>query len=401
MKIQAVDFHRFHCRQISPKADVAEADVAALHGEFVLRDLALYVFVIMAFLLLRTMSTTVDSPTPPAEMLDAAHFLFEKARTSPTPSLQIRGREDIRSFAFDLGGSTCACLLQWDTRQYWQRVFYGTKYVVFHCTTAFFGVFCLQRPQWVVIWKVLNEVLEELGMGIVARFAWTGPVMNVEARYDTLVNDLLLALIPFGGLGWHLVTVLNLSDPLPLRVWKPCLDLHFILQFVCVFLQYEMFNQANQTQDLFAPTVEWKILGSTLQMSKLTPCLMQIGLIWLLQGTCKLSTRSACVTTCVVGVMWAPFVLDGVGGDEQIIAMLSFAMAGLGVCAYQVLTNTHLRILYIAFPCYVLILGIYLTFDSVLKEPRDRFYFHNQWCGLSDASSTNKGTGSCQNVKVV
>jgi uncharacterized membrane protein YfcA len=99
--------------------------------------------------------------------------------------------------------------------------------------------------------------------------------------------------------------------------------------------------------------------------------------------------------------MWAPFVLDGVGGDEQIIAMLSFAMAGLGVCAYQVLTNTHLRILYIAFPCYVLILGIYLTFDSVLKEPRDRFYFHNQWCGLSDASSTNKGTGSCQNVKVV
>jgi hypothetical protein len=128
-------------------------------------------------------------------------------------------RQDIKSFGFDLGGSTCACLLQWDIQQYWQRVFYGKKYVVFHCTTGFFGVLFLHRPQWVLIWKILNEVLEELKNAIVGRWAWTVSVLDMESRYDTLINDILLTAIPFSALGHGCVCFITAGPITKLCAW--------------------------------------------------------------------------------------------------------------------------------------------------------------------------------------
>jgi hypothetical protein len=114
-------------------------------------------------------------------------------------------------------------------------VFYGTKYVVFHCTTAFFGVICLRRPQWVLIWKAVNEVLEELGLPLVGRWDWTESLFILESRYDTLINDMLLVLVPFAAIGLHLATVLELPDPLP-HCAK--IDYVYVLQLRLILLQH-------------------------------------------------------------------------------------------------------------------------------------------------------------------
>ena len=58
--------------------------------------------------------------TPTEELVDYADVLFssrEEADTLPG-ALSVHERPDISTFGFDLGGSTCACLLQWDVKQY-------------------------------------------------------------------------------------------------------------------------------------------------------------------------------------------------------------------------------------------------------------------------------------------
>lgn len=349
------------------------------------RDCCVYVLVIGALVLMNAF-VRLHPDTAPGELRDAAGFLFPHA---PAPArknaMYVEGREDIQSFGFDLGGSTCACALQWDARQYWQRVFYGTKYVVFHCTTVFFGVLCLQRPQWVVLWKVLNEVLEEIGMPIVGKFAWTVSVFNLESRYDTLINDLLLAVVPFGALGLHVVTVLKLADPIrhPAEV-----DNAYLAELASVFLQYNMFTQANQSH-IWLGGAEARFGGFACNAGRGASCLLQIALVWLLVGMRRLSRGDAGAVSVFVGVLWAPFVVHRVGPyDEQIIAILSFALTGMCVCCYQWLAGTHPRLLAGALPCYAVALGLWWNFEAILDPPSERFYYHAQWCGLSEGAGS-------------
>jgi len=109
------------------------------------REFFVYIAVIIVLVLFNSLVRIVDeTQTPVTELRDVARFLFPHLNNTFSPvrrtsTLHIKGREDIQSFAFDLGGSTCACFLQWDIQQYWQRVFYGIKYIVFYCTTSFFG----------------------------------------------------------------------------------------------------------------------------------------------------------------------------------------------------------------------------------------------------------------------
>jgi hypothetical protein len=353
------------------------------------RDCCVYVLVIVTLVLMNAF-VRMHPATPPApgELRDAAGFLFQHLNaTAPArkrSAMYVEGREDIQSFGFDLGGSTCACALQWDARQYWQRVFYGTKYVVFHCTTVFFGVLCLQRPQWVVLWKVLNEVLEEIGMPIVGKFAWTVSVFNLESRYDTLINDLLLAVVPFGALGLHVVTVLKLADPIrhPAEV-----DKAYLAELASMFLQYNMFTQANQSH-IWLGGFEVRFGGLACDAGRGASCLLQIALVWLLVWMRRLSRGDAGAVSVFVGVLWAPFVVHRVGSyDEQIIAILSFALTGFSVCCYQWLAGTHPRLLVTALPCYAVALGLWWDFEAILDPPSERFYYHSEWCGLSEAAS--------------
>jgi hypothetical protein len=300
-------------------------------------------------------------------------------------ALHIKGRDDIKSFGFDLGGSTCACELQWDMQQYWQRVFYGKKYVVFHCTTAFLGVLFLHRPQWVLIWKLLNEVLEELGNAIVGRWAWTVSVLDMESRYDTLINDILLTAVPFSALGLHFVTVLQLPDPIP---HNATIDKTYVLQFLRIFAQYIMFLQANQSNIWFADK-QITVGRYACEVGQLTSCLIQIGLIWLLVLLHTLSSKQARVITVGICVFYAPFVVhlvdyNGLPVNEQIVAILSFSLTGLFVCYYQWYTPSHGPLLWIALLAYCASLCIWTTFGAIVSAPSDRFYFQDsRWCGAS------------------
>ena len=370
------------------------------------REFGVYVLVIFTLVLMNGYVRFYPATqTPTTQLRDAARFLFPHLNTCNTSSamrqtsapmrktsaLHIEGREDIQSFGFDLGGSTCACVLEWDMQQYWQRVFYGKKYIGFHCATAFFGVFCLHRPQWVLIWKILNEVAEELGNAIVGKWAWTVSVLDMESRYDTLINDILLTAIPFSALALHLVTVLELPDPIP---HPATIDKAYLLQFVRIFAQYNMFNQANQSNIWFADK-KWTLGRYACEVGQLTSCLFQIALIWLLVLLHRLSSKQARVITVCICVLWAPFVVhqvdyNGLPVDEQIVAILSFSLTGLFVCYYQLYIPSHGRLFWIALLAYCASLCIWITFGAIVSAPSDRFYFQDsRWCGLSNMWSTS------------
>ena len=150
-------------------------------------------------------------------------------------------------------------------------------------------MFCLHRLQWVLIWKLLNEVVEELGNTIVGRWAWTVSVLDIESRYDTLINDILLTAVPFIALGLHLVTVLELPDPIQ---HPATIDKAYLLHFLRIFAQYTMFNQANQSNVWFGDK-KWTLGSIACEAGQLTSCLLQIALIWLLVLLHRLSSKHA------------------------------------------------------------------------------------------------------------
>jgi hypothetical protein len=82
-----------------------------------------------------------------------------------------------------------------------------------------------------------------------------------------------------------------------------------------------------------------------LKVGNLIACLIQLLLLWLLNFFKRLSSTQARVIAIIMSLVWAQFtVLQDPGAaalvDEQIIAILSFALAGLGVCCYNFCT-TH------------------------------------------------------------
>ena len=179
--------------------------------------------------------------TPRDKLVDAAATLFPHLSTSPASSSTlpgaafVEGRPDIKSFGFDLGGSTCACTLQWNGHQYWQRLLYGAKHVCGHIFMAFLGVLICNRWQWVLLYKFLNETLEELDMPVNGVWGRTEPIMNMESRYDSLLNDTLLAAVPFAALCCHLLYVIDMPDSLDNRLNY---DLRSCMSLLLVFAQY-------------------------------------------------------------------------------------------------------------------------------------------------------------------
>ena len=373
------------------------------------KEMLIYLIVILILQLINSLvRINTETFEPVTELKDAAHFLFPvlnsslPARQPSASQIHVKGRDDIQSFAFDLGGSTCACQLQWDIQQYWQRVFYGTKYIVFHCTTSFFGVLCLHRPQWVLIWKVVNEVLEELGNGIVGQWAWTVSVQNVESRYDTLINDLLLAYLPFSALALHIVIVLNLQDPIPLPA---SITKQYLHQFVLIFAQYIMFNQANQTHNILGDTT-WSLFGYELDLGHVLSCTVQIALIFLLVYLKKLQSQQALAISVCTVLIWVPCAFqrfdNNLPANEQINAILSFSLTGLFICAYKFYDckkhkTQALPFWSLTFPCliYTSTLCIYFAFESIPTAPKDLFFYSSRWCGFATAKPRPLPPYSC------
>jgi len=319
------------------------------------------------------------------DLIDAATFLFPHISNSTSSKLlsphTVHGRPDIRSFGYDLGGSTCACTLQWDTSQYWQRVWYGMKYVYAHVFTVFLGVILLQRWKWVLIYKVANECLEELAMPAFGKWAATVAIQDMEPRYDSFVNDIVLAVIPFMGLGCHLLYVIDMPDPFPDGLEHNvtnCKIVSILLFEFWVLITYAVVGGKFGGNTILVSDIHidiGKVVVSSLQM-------MILYFVWVMRA---LPVKLYYKVVSLAFIIMCPFVFYSarVPPNEQIAAILSFALAGIVTSVYhKYYTNKSRYVLALALPLYLSAFVLYVSFSSVVSAPENQFYYKRMWCGI-------------------
>lgn len=340
-------------------------------------------------------------PTPTDQLVDAATLLFPHLSNHTPPVLaspaSVKGRPDIRSFGFDLGGSTCACTMQWDRTQYWQRVFYGAKFVNGHALTAFIGVLLLQRWQWVFIYKFANEILEELAMGVWGLWAGIEPAMQLEPRYDSLVNDNILAAIPFICLACHFVYVVDLEDPF---TRKPAHDMHSYKQVFTALLQYYVLNSAHAVSKNFGDRTT-DVGGLDIHHGKVFASGVQLAILLVVWRMREWSMSTFWSSAQCLALIWCPFVFRPAGHplNDQIDATLALALPGIFTSIYQYRhTEKNACVLYFALFWYTGSLAFYcqMTYSAnpLIPPPDNTFYYRRSGCGLG-------GTGvqdSCSSI---
>jgi len=121
-------------------------------------------------------------------------------------------------------------------------------------------------------------------------------------------------------------------------------------------------------------------------------------LLWLMRAW-EIDTYNKTVG-CLV-LLWSPFTFfrDIDNYHEQIQAILSFALVGIAVCAYQYYFNIgNQKILCFASICYALAMVFYLSFQigPLIAVPVDQFYTRRLACGISD----RRYTDSCQSLNM-
>jgi len=337
--------------------------------------------------------------TSPDRLLDAATVLFPHLSTAAPRTLQspyyVTGRPDIESWLFDLGGSSCACTLQWDQTQYWQRLFYGHKFVLAHVMTAFTGPFFVPCWEWNTLYKVLNEVLEELAMPVHGKWAGSGKPMDLEARYDSLVNDLVLSGFIFTILASHAVYALQLPS---IAAYNLQWDLQSLKTLFTAFFQYYVLQSVQVLWGLFGNrTYKTYIFGFLFLPGNVFAFGLQIAylrLLWLMRAW-PLDTYYK--TVCLLVLIWSPltFFTDVEHYHEQIQAILSFALTGIAVSAYQFYFEIgSLPLLCLASICYGLAMVFYVSmqFGPLIAVPGEHYYAQQRACGISNVSVTD----SCQ-----
>ncbi len=323
------------------------------------------------------------APTTPLNKLVNARDVVFNASRVVHGAFHVPERPDINSWFYDLGGSTCACTLQWDQRLYLSRLLYGVKYVAPHCATAFLGVLFLHRLQWVLLYKLLNEVLEEASMPLFGKFALTDPVFDMEPRYDSLLQDIALAVLPFGILAHHFLYVAEIPDVLPGRLRYDMKSLRIVLLRL---LEFYAVIQSNNLFNIFGAIdgLHFHFLAYQWNVGKIVVCVVQLLLVHMFELTDIMSQKHL-LWLCLT-VLWFFFAVHRESKeDEQIQAMLSFSVVGCLISVYQVSYSRRRHVLsMIAMFLYAIVFILYLTIESIAPPSADAFYYHRKWCGLSD-----------------
>ncbi|KAJ3435223.1 hypothetical protein M0812_02354 [Anaeramoeba flamelloides] len=93
-------------------------------------------------------------------------------------------------FYYDLGGTECACEEKWSRKTYWSKMMTGFAFNFPHVISPFHFQMIFVNWKYVFMGIYLNEVLEELMMGVGGIWGFTfDPPMDAEARYDSLIRD--------------------------------------------------------------------------------------------------------------------------------------------------------------------------------------------------------------------
>ena len=335
--------------------------------------------------------------TSTVDLVDYADMLFcSRDESEKLPgALSVDKRPDIASFGFDLGGSSCACQLQWDVKQYWQRVFYGLKYVAPHCITNFLGVIFFHRWQWVIIYNYVHEIVEELSLGVGLGWALVNRPIDVESRYDTLINDMLLCCFPFIFLAQYLLYVLNVPDPFASGLHY---DWNSLKMVGLTAVQYYVLLWCNNMAGMFGGKT-WAIGQLQCHIGYLFACTLQIGLFYVIHLMNAWEGKQTLKICVVLTLIWLPFVFRSVDNlDEQIIAILSFVLCAAAIFFYeQAYHRFDNNVLVVTALITIASFVVWWQFEHVLPPPDNMFYAHRKWCGIAARS---KGlTDSCVHVK--
>ena len=161
--------------------------------------------------------------TPLHALTDAAAELFPPAH-APARPLQspyfVTGRPDIQSWRVRRGRVHMRLHAAVGQGAVLAAAVLRTEVVVGHVMTAFTGPFFVPCWKWNLLYKALNEVLEELATPVNGKWVAMGLPMEMETRYDSLVNDLVLGGLVIILLSCHAVYVLELLGIAPCTSWS-------------------------------------------------------------------------------------------------------------------------------------------------------------------------------------
>ncbi|MBT7450639.1 MAG: hypothetical protein HN793_07405 [Rhodospirillaceae bacterium] len=314
-------------------------------------------------------------------LIDAATRFFSNSSqvTSAGKSYSIHDRPDITSFAFDLGGTNCACQLRWDKKQYWQRLIYGNKNVVQHTVTPTLGSIFFHRITWTLLYKLLNEVLEEAHMVIFGNWAFA-PISELETRYDSFINDILLSGLLFAALGYHFLWVLEFKDPF----FYFDFDIDNMKRFFMIILPFWILNDVvNHVGFMFETrNYQFVMVG-----------LVQISLIFIFKLPLESTDKQRFWMSILILSLWTLGAYGPSNKDSQLNAFFTWAVSGLVILTsqYYFTSKRHVLCIFMGL-CYITALVTFFLLDNeiILDRPDDYFYYHTRWCGLSD-----KNTNSC------
>ncbi len=343
-----------------------------------------------------TIPTINKAHTPPlSTLIEPLNRLFTTKDELHAASYRVEGRADIKSFAYDLGGSTCACQLQWDRTQYWQRFFYGFRYISAHCVGSFFVFLCFRRFLWVIAWFVFNELREELSLGVIGKWALFDSPFDLEPRYDSITSDILFAIVPSCILCAHVAFVLCIKDKIPDVLHY---DMESARRILVPLLEAWLATSICDVFTIFGND-DFVLLRVTFRTGKLVVCVLHVLFLALLVRLHDLERAVYAKLSFLVCLLWAPFVIaDSAQPHEQIRGLLAFSLTGLVVSVYHAMfENTRVVELCIVTALYLAVFCAWAFFASIVSEPEDPFYAHRKWCGVSAYTETY--TDSCALVR--
>ena len=264
-----------------------------------------------------------------------------------------------------------------------------------HCVTAFLGVIFFHRWQWVIVWKYVNEILEELSLTVYKKWAGGEKVTELEARYDTVINDMLLCGLPFMFLGQYTLYAFSVPDPFALGLHY---DWNSLKMLGLATLQYYVIMLTHGVLDMFGAKT-WTVGQLQCHIGYLVVWTLQIGLLCAFHFFNQWESKQTQKISGVLTLIWLPFVFRSVDdADEQIIAMLSFVLCAAAVIFYeQAYYKFDSMVLFVTASITAAVFITWWQFEHVLPPPDNMFYAHRKWCGI--AARTGELTDSCVHVK--
>lgn len=92
----------------------------------------------------------------------------------------------------------CVCKTGWDLNVYWSKVFTGFAFSMIHFVTPMIASIFIKDWRTIMISIFTNEIVEELIVATTGKWGYSlDPPFDLEARYDTLIRDIVLS----AGLG--------------------------------------------------------------------------------------------------------------------------------------------------------------------------------------------------------